>query len=285
MIGRQTPDMKRLLTLFKYATLACLLCLLYGFLIEPKLLKTRHVTIESPNWKGPDLRIGVMTDLHIGGMHVDAKRMASIVTRMNEEAPDVILLTGDYIDGHIAREAHDEAFNKEIDGGLSALGGLRAQQGIYAGIGNHDAWYDKAFVMERLKVKGITILDNSTASVAGACLVGLQDSWTGKPSGDVFSQCPKNAEIIAMSHSPDALKHVPEDIALFVAGHTHGGQINIPFIGRRVTSTKIGPRYAYGVIYDGGRATFVSAGIGTSMLPARFRAPPEIVILSLKGND
>lgn len=274
--------MKRLLTLLKYAVLACTLCLLYGFLIEPKLLKIRHITIESPNWTGPDLRVGVMTDLHIGGIHVDAKRMASIVTRMNDEAPDVILLTGDYIDGHIAREAHSEAFNQEIERGLTTLGGLIAPQGVYAGIGNHDAWYDKAFVIKRLKVNSITILDNSTTSVAGACLVGLQDSWTGKPSGDVFTLCPKTADIIAMSHSPDALKYVPERTALFVAGHTHGGQINIPFIGRRVTSTKIGPRYAYGTIFDGGRATFVSAGIGTSMLPARFRAPPEIVIITLK---
>lgn len=229
------------------------------------------------------MRIGVMTDLHIGTGHIDAARTARIVTKMNAQSPDVILLTGDYIDGHTARKDHSADFNAQITQGLAAMGKLSAPLGVYAGIGNHDAWYDKAFVTEQLEAGDLSVLDNETAVIAGACLGGLQDSWTGEPSLSVFKKCPAGLPVIAMAHSPDALKHVPGDAALFVTGHTHGGQINLPFYGRRVTSTKAGLRYAYGTVYDGARPTFISAGIGTSILPARFRAPPEIVILTLSA--
>lgn len=82
-------------------------------------------------------------------------------------------------------------------------------------------------------------------------------------------------------HSPDSFQYLRPGIALAVAGHTHGGQINLPLIGRRVTATNSGNKYAYGLVKVNGVLAFVTAGIGTSILPARFRAPPELVLIEL----
>ena len=74
-------------------------------------------------------------------------------------------------------------------------------------------------------------------------------------------------------------------VALTVAGHTHGGQVSLPFLGRLIVPSAYGERYAIGLIEEGGRTLFVSAGLGTSILPVRFRVPPEIVVLELVARD
>ena len=99
----------------------------------------------------------------------------------------------------------------------------------------------------------------------------------------MFADCETSKDIVAFMHSPDSFKLLPSDTDLALAGHTHGGQINIPFIGRRITSTRLGKKYAYGSLDFGGIRAFVTAGIGTSILPARFRAPPEIVLITLRS--
>lgn len=82
-------------------------------------------------------------------------------------------------------------------------------------------------------------------------------------------------------HTPDVRHLLRADTVLAVAGHTHGGQVNLPIFGRQVTSTKCGKPCAYGHIQSH-PDIYVSAGIGTSILPIRFRAPPEIVIITLR---
>ena len=86
-------------------------------------------------------------------------------------------------------------------------------------------------------------------------------------------------------HSPDSFKHLRSDTDLAVAGHTHGGQINLPLIGRRVTATKLGEPYAYGLKDWSGTPVYITSGLGTSVLPARFRAPPEIVVITISGQN
>jgi predicted MPP superfamily phosphohydrolase len=82
-------------------------------------------------------------------------------------------------------------------------------------------------------------------------------------------------------HNPDVFPEMPARVSLSLAGHTHGGQVNLPNIGRLIIPSKFGQRYAYGLVEEGGRKLFVTGGIGTSILPVRFRVPPEIVLLTL----
>ena len=84
-----------------------------------------------------------------------------------------------------------------------------------------------------------------------------------------------------MAHEPDLFPSIPERVSLTLSGHTHGGQVKIPFDGRPIVPSRYGDRYAYGLIVENGRRLFVSSGIGTSILPVRFLVPPEISILEL----
>jgi len=254
----------------------------YGFAVEPAMLKTRHVSIASPDYAGAPLKIALLSDIHIGGRHVPAERVKTIVKRVNAQSPDLILIAGDYISGHLSRRENSAAFNAEIDEGLNALSSLAAPQGVYSAIGNHDVWYAPDYVARALNRAGITSLQNDVAlTESGHCIGGLADAQTQEEDPSIFELCPDDSEIIAVMHSPDSFFLVPTETALALAGHTHGGQINLPFLGRRVTATDLGPAYAYGQVDIRGVLGFVTAGIGTSILPVRFRAPPEIVVIDL----
>ncbi len=272
----------RFFYIFKWAVAAALLCLFYGFMIEPRRLVLREVVVDSPRYTGGPQRIVFLSDIHIGGAPITAKRVERIVEEVNAQSPDIILLGGDYVDGHDRRETHNAAFNQEIEAGLKALGGLTAKQGVYAVIGNHDNWYDGAWVAKALSDEGITVLENSVEHKGQLCFVGLADFDTANPSSEPFSDCAKGQFPIVVTHSPDSFRYLANDTVLAVAGHTHGGQINLPLIGRRVTATQAGRPLAYGLKEVGGVPVFITAGIGTSILSARFRAPPELVVLTLR---
>lgn len=95
--------MSRLVKFASTLIALAILCLLYGFFIEPRLLKIRHVTLASQNYEGPALRIALLSDIHIGGRHVPAGRVETIVARVNALSPDIILIPGDFINGHKPR--------------------------------------------------------------------------------------------------------------------------------------------------------------------------------------
>jgi predicted MPP superfamily phosphohydrolase len=91
------------------------------------------------------------------------------------------------------------------------------------------------------------------------------------------------APIVMMAHEPDIFPQVPDRVSLTISGHTHGGQVVVPFLGRPIVPSEYGPRYAYGHIVEDGRNLVVSGGLGLSVLPVRFGVPPEIVLLELGG--
>ena len=91
------------------------------------------------------------------------------------------------------------------------------------------------------------------------------------------------APIVLMAHEPDIFPQVPERVALTISGHTHGGQVDLPFFGRLVVPSAYGQRYAYGHVVEKGRHLIVSGGLGLSVLPVRLGVPPEIVLIELGG--
>ena len=262
------------------------LCLIYGFFIEPKTLAVRHITVKSKTWSGSPIKIALVSDIHIGGWHVDADRVQRLVGKINSQYPDIVLLAGDYVNGHKLSTQHREAFNAEVKLGIDNLGLLKAPLGIFAVMGNHDAWYS-ARLDKTLEAAGLVVLENQKHrfknNETNICVVGFADFSTGKSRNDMFKACGNNDNIIAVMHSPDSFPLLSKGVSLALAGHTHGGQINLPMIGRRITATKIGFKYAYGLGEYKDIPTFVTSGVGTSLLPARFRAPPEIVIITLRA--
>ena len=113
-------------------------------------------------------------------------------------------------------------------------------------------------------------------------LAGVADLWTRSPDIEgTLKQVTDEEPVLLFTHNPDIFPEVPPRVSLTLAGHTHGGQMNLPIFGRPVVPSQYGQRYAFGHVVENGRHLYVSGGVGTSIIPARFRVPPEVVVLTL----
>jgi predicted MPP superfamily phosphohydrolase len=168
----------------------------------------------------------------------------------------------------------------------AALKSLRAPLGVYSVLGNHDWWYNGEKVRRAFEQNGIHVLEDEVAEVKwhdrSFWLVGLADLWTRRQHiTETVAKVPPGSTMIALTHNPDIFPSVPQNVPLLIAGHTHGGQVNIPFIGTPVVPSHFGPRYTSGHVFENGHHLFITTGIGTSIMPVRFRVPPEIAILTI----
>jgi predicted MPP superfamily phosphohydrolase len=258
----------------------------WAFLIEPNRLVTHPETIQIANWPQDinGLKVAVISDIHVGGPFIDEKRLHLIVERTNQLQPDLIVILGDYMSGNSwhGHRVEPEEF-------APMLKDLRAPLGVYSILGNHDWWYNGRKVRQALEDNGIKVLENEVVQLKGRgasfWLVGLADYWT-RPQQiqETIAKVPEGATIIALTHNPDIFPRLPLRVPLLLAGHTHGGQVNFPIIGRPIEPSKFGQRYAAGHVFENGHHLFVTTGIGTSILPVRFRVTPEIVLLTLKSQ-
>ena len=152
-------------------------------------------------------------------------------------------------------------------------------------LGNHD-WRTDDDVLGALRAAGITVLENEARLLRDArtplWVAGLADATERVPDvAAALADVPEETALIVLSHDPDLFPSVPARAALTVSGHTHGGQVDIPIARRGVIPSRFGDRYAAGHVEEGGRHLFVTRGVGTSGWPIRFRAPPEVVVLTL----
>ena len=251
-----------------------------------------------PAWPaGFGLRLVALADLHYGGPYLDPARLRAVLDATAGLEPDLVVLLGDYGASELAGESHRRAM-RELSHQLS---GLTAPLGTLAIIGNHDWWDDPqaqraghgpVIAAQELAAAGITVLENDAVAlnhsgqafwVAG---LGDQLAHLGPPVagaddlGLLTRQLVDDAPAILLAHEPDVFPGVPDRYALTLSGHTHGGQIKL--FGRTpVVPSRFGRRYVHGHVVEGGRHLIVSAGLGTSTLPARIGVPPEIVLVEL----
>jgi predicted MPP superfamily phosphohydrolase len=258
----------------------------WAFLWEPSRITHRTYRLEIPRWPAEcaDLRVAVAGDLHVGSPHYGIDKLRRVVREVLALKPDLILLAGDYVvqdvpGGHFVRP---EDFGPE-------LAKLHPGPPVYSVLGNHDWWLDGLRVRRALEAAGIPVIDNSARRVTiRGCsfwLVGISDYWAGKPDvPKALRGLPQGAPALALTHNPDLFPELPDRFSLVIAAHTHDGQVVVPFIGRPIVPSKYGERYALGHIVENGRHLFVTTGLGTSVFPVRFRVPPELSILELRGS-
>lgn len=258
-----------------------LVFLLWTFWLEPASLQHRNYDIDIASWptECDGVRIVVLSDLHIGSPFNRLSKLEKIVTLTLAAKPDLVLLAGDYvIEGVLGGKfIAPESIAKH-------LAKLSAPMGVYAVLGNHDHAFGADRVRSALESSGIKVMEDvSTLIERGKCrfwLVGISDYWEGAHDiKTALEHVPKSGLAIALTHNPDAFPQIPRQVILTIAGHTHGGQVYIPGLGRPIVPSNYGQRYAVGHIVEKDRHLFVSSGLGTSILPIRFLVPPEISVL------
>jgi hypothetical protein len=260
---------------------------IYAWFVEPNLLVVHRVEIVSEDWHGAPLTIAAISDTHVGGPHVDAARVGRIVQRMNALRPELVVLLGDYVNGHRKPEERTPAENQEITGGIATFAALRARYGVVSVIGNHDVWYNRTTVQAALEAAGVAALWNRHIVIrrtGGEPLViaGLADDTTGDPDfAAALDGAPAGADALVLSHSPDPFADMPNGPALMLAGHGHCGQVTIPLGGRPILPLR-NKRYGCHLVEENGKRLYVTAGIGTSIAPLRFLNPPEIVVVTIR---
>jgi hypothetical protein len=255
----------------------------WAFAFEPASLTTRTHELFIPNWNAElaGLRVAVLADLHVGSPFNGIPKLNKIVELTNSLRPDLIVLPGDFV-------------IQEVLGGsfvapeqtAAVLAQLTAPLGVWACLGNHDWWLDAPRVSAALEKRQIPVLEDNAVLIrrgsAHFWLVGLSDFWEG--AHDVrkaFGQVTDGAPVLMFTHNPDLFPGISNRFSLLIAGHTHGGQVYLPLLGRPIVPSKYGQRFAYGHVTEGGRHLFVSPGLGTSILPVRFGVPPEVTLLEL----
>ncbi len=256
---------------------------LWSVIIEPYcLLNEKHIDATVKNFpKGfENLKIAVVSDIHVGRGYFDKIRFNRIVNAVNANNPDIILFLGDYSNGYFYQTSLNDEILTQY---MSKFKAKIAKVGI---LGNHDNSYGKKRIISILKNSGITVLDNSNTKISTPhgdfYVAGIADSLT-----DIYlckkavKDIPKGAPIIFLTHNPSVLPEIPDCVGLVLAGHTHGGQIRIPFIGN-VFPIKYTPRkFVAGFNELENFSIYTSMGLGTSRFPIRFYCTPEFTILKI----
>ena len=256
----------------------------YAFEVEPNTITLRNQTIYLKNWRPEHdgLRVMLISDIHQGKTPAAFARLEKIVEMANRSEPDLVFLLGDYI-GEAGRRSTPENT-------AEVLSGLKRKYGTYAVLGNHDWWYDGMRVRRALEKYHIPVLENEYVlrEIKGQKLniLGLPDRQT-RPwiLEKGIAGTDENHPTLVLSHSPDYFREVKIPFELMVSGHTHGGQIALPFLGPLFVPSDYGKEHAKGLLDAGQQKLFITAGVGTSLLPARFLCPPEIVLLTLRRAE
>lgn len=233
----------------------------------------RSVTIPSRDWPAgaSPVTVALVSDIHMESAAMDAGRLDRIVGIVNARRPDLIVLAGDFVEGR----GRDEAM-QAIPQLAAGLAKLSAPLGVVAVLGNHDYWTDPPAVAAMLRRAGITVLRNTAVARGPLRIGGLDDEPTGhdRPNATVRAMAALRGVPVLIAHSPEIARRLPPSVPVVLAGHTHCNQIVLPFWGAIVNVSD--PHYRCGVIRDPGRTTIVTAGVGTSEVPLRYGAHPDI---------
>ncbi|HEV2786988.1 MAG TPA: metallophosphoesterase [Solirubrobacteraceae bacterium] len=247
---------------------------------EPRRVRLTCHEIALPDWPTAldGMRVALIADLHAGAPHVDPHTVERVVARVNRAGPDLVVLLGDYADRKVtlATPVAPEAIAQRL---------AQLRPPAVAVLGNHDWVQWGPRMRDALRGAGLTVLENDAVPLrlrgSRLWVLGVADLTTRTPSLQPIAALPAGEPVLVLSHHPDVFPAVPARVALTLAGHMHGGQVNLPLLRARATPSRYGARYRAGHVEEDGRHLFVSRGIGTSRLPVRLFAAPEVALLRL----
>ena len=280
-------------------TLAILLAafLSYAYFIGPRQFVVVEETLAVPNWspKLDGFRVVAISDIHAGSNYAPEERIRYMVEQTNAQNADIVVLLGDYVsESKFDRDARKNPYGPDrtelrmpVETIADILGGLTAKYGVYAVIGNHDEYHNAPKITREFERVGIKVLENQLAEIEvngeKITLWGIEDLWKNrKVPVEAFNAIADKRNIIALTHNPDSLLRVPAQISLMFAGHSHGGQLNWPIFGPIAAVND--KRFMVGHAVVNGKHVYVTSGVGTSVIPFRFRVPPEIAVVTMNAG-
>jgi predicted MPP superfamily phosphohydrolase len=245
--------------------------------VERRWVRVRQIEVAianlPPEFEG--YRIAQLSDLHVGSFDPKARAL-EWVELSNAQAPDLAVVTGDLV-------TSGTGFYADV---ADAIAALRARDGVFVSMGNHDQSNNDEltrFVSER----GSTVLRNAFHTLrrgnAELTLAGLDGRVMPGDVARVLDSCPRGAPIVFLSHYPSAFDAAATAGAdLVLTGHTHGGQLGVPFFGQRLNLARLAGQRSRGLVHLGKTAMYVNAGLGTTGPPMRLAVPPEIAVITLR---
>jgi hypothetical protein len=253
----------------------------YARLIEPynyRIAETDIFIRDLPDaFEG--FRIAQLTDIHHSRI-LGIEQIQRTVELANETKPDLMVLTGDYT----------TSYRRFIEPCAEALGRLHAPGGVWSVLGNHDHYTDPELTTWSLQRNRIAVLNNRNTQIRrggdAIQLSGIDDwSWGGTDWTRAFYGLSLKRPTVLLSHQPGVIDFPQtESISLILSGHTHGGQIDLPWLGPPARVFTKDLKYAHGLYHRGETQLFVSSGTGVIGLPVRFGVRPEIAVLRLRRS-
>lgn len=222
-------------------------------------------------------RIAQVSDVHHSRL-VPVEEVRRVVQLANEARADMVALTGDYTTD----------LRRYVEPCAEVLSELKAPEGVWAVLGNHDHRTDGPLTRAALRRRGIEVLTNQNTELRRGAdvlqLAGVDDWGWGKAD---FARAMRGVDTsrpsLMLSHEPMALDvSETRGVSLILSGHTHGGQINLPFVGSPASYVWDHLKYLRGTYESEGTQLYVSRGTGVIGLPIRFGARPEVAVIRLQ---
>jgi predicted MPP superfamily phosphohydrolase len=277
LMGR-APEVPMALYLYTYL-LGLLVCG-YGILVRRRWFHVREIDVPidglDPSFDG--FRIAHLSDLHIGT--TTPKSWGLRWSRAaNGQNPDIAVVTGDMVSSGV--EYHEDI--------AEVVSELRASDGVYVSMGNHDYFGEGEPLITRIRERGVTVLRNEGVVLERfgkkLYLAGIDDTWTDRDDIErALAARPDGAHVVLLAHDPERFRQAAkEDVALTLAGHTHGGQIAFPFLSRWVSLSHLTHHFHQGIYRIGRSTLYVHPGLGTTGPPMRLGVAPLVAILRLRA--
>jgi predicted MPP superfamily phosphohydrolase len=253
----------------------------YARLIEPYnyLISETDIFVQNLPERFEGFRITQLTDIHHSKI-LGLEEVQRVVRLAQQTTPDLFVLTGDYA----------TAYRRYIEPCAEALSSLAAPEGVWAVLGNHDHYTDPELTTRALEQHHINVLNNRNTLLRRGPdvlqLSGIDDwSWNATDWARAFEGLNKSLPTVLLSHQPSVLKfEQTKDVSLILSGHTHGGQITLPWFGAPARFLTKDLAFAQGLFRIGNVQMYVSSGTGVIGLPVRFGVRPEIAVLRLRRS-
>ncbi len=286
-IKKKKPQLNRSKS-FSFITLAFIAwgVIFYGSFIAPKRVSVDHQTINLSDSPKETITVAIISDLHVGPYKKE-DYLQKVINKIIDQKPNLVFIAGDFVSDSI-----------EEVGYLAPLKTLTQTIPTYAVLGNHD--YDLSGaddeiddelaqkIRTELNSLGVILMEDESRPLASGKLwiTGSQEIWTNRNDLSSALKTRSNPELpsILLTHNPDIIEQLqPEDeVQLVIAGHTHGGQIRLPFLGPiGIIPNVLGQKYDQGFFDYNGVKLFITSGLGESGPRARLFNPPEIVMMEI----